>query len=451
MAALLTRVKSKLFIVAHRRTWGLLDGEYASVFRGRSLDYDDLREYIPGDEIRDIDWKATARHGAPLVKRYVATRKQTVLLLVDTGRSMAAMAPSGEPKKDIAIQIAGMLGYLAVRHGDLVGLISGDGESTRMLEPAAGEANLERLLRVIDRASTLEAPPSRFSAQLHYLAEHVRRRMLIVAVTDDGGLGSDDDPLLRRLHAQHEVLWVVVADADPTRFDPRADASEVTDGSALPGAVRGANVSRRHTSRLSRADARRPISGCGGSGSRALAWVARRRSWAACSRSWRGSAAVHVDDPFYPPMTYHWVWTLLAWVAILAVLAWAGFIWWRTRRVRPTTPAGPVPIHPGWRLARAKHDTMTRIDQIVWECEQGRVDARTSHRELSAAVRAFIDDVSGATTSRMTLSDLGSRGPGLAPVTHVVLQLYPGEFGPDPARPIRPAAEAAKAVVAQWH
>ena len=98
-----------------------------------------------------------------------------------------------------------------------------------------------------------------------------------------------------------------------------------------------------------------------------------------------------------------------------------------------------------------KPDGTTRIDQIVWECEQGRVDARTSHRELSAAVRAFIDDVSGATTSRMTLSDLGSRGPGLAPVTHVVLQLYPGEFGPDPARPIRPAAEAAKAVVAQWH
>jgi len=130
VAALLTRVKSKLFIVAHRRTWGLLDGEYASVFRGRSLDYDDLREYIPGDEIRDIDWKATARHGAPLVKRYVATRKQTVLLLVDTGRA-------GEPKKDIAIQIAGMLGYLAVRHGDLVGLISGDGESTRMGRPTS--------------------------------------------------------------------------------------------------------------------------------------------------------------------------------------------------------------------------------------------------------------------------------------------------------------------------
>jgi uncharacterized protein (DUF58 family) len=239
VAALLTRVKSKLFIVAHRRTWGLLDGEYASVFRGRSLDYDDLREYVPGDEIRDIDWKATARHGAPLVKRYVATRKQTVLLVVDTGRSMAALAPSGEPKKDIAIQAAGMLGYLAVRHGDLVGLISGDGERTRMLEPAAGEANLERLLRAIDRASTLDAPPSRFAEQLRYLAEHVRRRMLVVVVTDNGGLRPGEDALLRRMHAQHEVLWVVVADADPTRFDPRADATEVADGSPLPAAVRG--------------------------------------------------------------------------------------------------------------------------------------------------------------------------------------------------------------------
>ena len=226
MAALLTRVKSKLFIVAHRRTWGVLDGEYASVFRGRSLDYDDLREYVPGDEIRDIDWKATARHGSPLVKRYVATRKQTVLLVVDTGRSMAATAPSGEPKRDIAVAVAGMLGYLAVRHGDLVG-------------PAAGEAHLERLLRHIDTATSLQAAPSDFGDQLRYLADHERRRRLVVAVTDDGGLRPQDEALLRRLHAQHEILWVSVADADPTEYDRGTDATEVADGALLPAAVRG--------------------------------------------------------------------------------------------------------------------------------------------------------------------------------------------------------------------
>ena len=59
---LLTRVKSKLFVHARRRSRSLLEGEYASVFHGRSLDYDDLRDYVPGDEVRDIDWRATARH-----------------------------------------------------------------------------------------------------------------------------------------------------------------------------------------------------------------------------------------------------------------------------------------------------------------------------------------------------------------------------------------------------
>ena len=73
---MLTRVKSKLFVHARRRSRGLLEGEYASVFHGRSLDYDDLRDYVIGDEVRDIDWKATARHTKPLVKRYVAHRKQ---------------------------------------------------------------------------------------------------------------------------------------------------------------------------------------------------------------------------------------------------------------------------------------------------------------------------------------------------------------------------------------
>ncbi|MBW4095623.1 MAG: DUF58 domain-containing protein, partial [Acidobacteria bacterium] len=77
MASLVQQVKSKMFIFAHRQTRGMLDGEYTSVFRGSSLDFDDLRAYVPGDEVRDIDWKATARHGSPLIKRYVAVRKQT--------------------------------------------------------------------------------------------------------------------------------------------------------------------------------------------------------------------------------------------------------------------------------------------------------------------------------------------------------------------------------------
>src|SRR6478752_5916574 len=170
MASLLQRVKSKMAIFAHRKARGMLDGEYGSVFRGRSLDFDDLRAYVPGDDVRDIDWKASARHGSPLIKRYVAVRRQTVLLVTDTGRNMAAEARDGEPKKDIAVMALGVVGYLAQRHGDVVGLVCGDGLGTRSIPAKAGEAHLERLLREIDSATTLDSGPSRIETQLDHVA-----------------------------------------------------------------------------------------------------------------------------------------------------------------------------------------------------------------------------------------------------------------------------------------
>ncbi len=238
MPALLTKVKSKLFILAHRKTWGLLDGEYASVFRGRSLDYDDLRDYIPGDEIRDIDWKATARHGSPLVKRYVASRKQKVMFVVDTGRGMAARATSGEPKSAVAVMACGMLGYLALRHGDTIGLVEGDVLDTRPHESKGTEAHLERLLREIAGRTTLQSGRSRLADQLRYVGQHYRQRMLVIVVADDHEVSSDDVALIRRLQVQHEMLWLTVEDADPTDSGPGEDAYDVDDDTLLPPEVR---------------------------------------------------------------------------------------------------------------------------------------------------------------------------------------------------------------------
>jgi uncharacterized protein (DUF58 family) len=113
---LLHRVRTRLAIRAHRKVRGLLDGEYVSLFHGKSLDFDDLRAYVPGDDVKDIDWKATARVGSPLTKRYIATRKHAVLLIVDTGRDFAALSEAGTPKRDLAVLAAGVIGYLAVRH-----------------------------------------------------------------------------------------------------------------------------------------------------------------------------------------------------------------------------------------------------------------------------------------------------------------------------------------------
>ncbi len=236
MASLLKRVQSKMFVFAHRKALGLLDGEYGSVFKGRSLDFDELRAYIPGDEVRDIDWKATARHGAPLVKRYVAIRRQTLLLVTDTGRNMAALAASGERKCDIGVQALGVLGYLAHRHGDVVGLVHGNAAGSRILPPRSGEDHLERLLQQVDRSTVLDGGPSGIACQLDYVLRNFMRRMLVVVVADELLPDAAVELLLRRLQARHEVLWFTVRDAELASH-PGADAFEVADGSGIPAAI----------------------------------------------------------------------------------------------------------------------------------------------------------------------------------------------------------------------
>ncbi|MHA7269162.1 DUF58 domain-containing protein [Arthrobacter sp. HLT1-20] len=212
MATLLTAVKSKMYIFAHRRARGMLDGEYAAIFRGRSLDFDDLRDYVPGDEVRDIDWKATARVGTPLIKRYVATRRQQLLFVADTGRNMAATALGGEIKKDVAVMAMGVMGSLAIRHGDAVALVHGDGASSLALPAKGTESHLEQLLRRMDAAG-LHSGPSDLCARLEYVAAHYKQRLLLVVMADDVVADERLAAVLRRLRAQHEILWVQVADA----------------------------------------------------------------------------------------------------------------------------------------------------------------------------------------------------------------------------------------------
>jgi uncharacterized protein (DUF58 family) len=261
MSSLLTRVKSKMSIFAHRKARGMLDGEYGSVFKGRSLDFDDLRAYIPGDEVRDIDWKASARHGSPLIKRYVAVRRQTVLLITDTGRNMAASALGGEEKKDIGVMALGVVGYLAQRHGDVVGLVCGDATGSRSLPAKAGEAHLERILRTVDGGTGLTSPRSSIGEQLSYVARNYGQRMLLFVVADELVPDAGMERLLRRLRAQHEVLWLTVQDAQLAGADSAtqpADRYDVADSRLLPGRLAESEaVTRAYTAAQEQRDAAR--------------------------------------------------------------------------------------------------------------------------------------------------------------------------------------------------
>ncbi|KQQ27695.1 DUF58 domain-containing protein [Frondihabitans sp. Leaf304] len=239
MAGLLFRVKTKMSLFATRKTLDLLEGGYASVYRGRSHDFDDLRAYVPGDEVKDIDWKATARHGEPLVKRYIASRRHSLVLVVDTGRNMAATAESGEAKKDIAIMAAGALASIATGHGDVVSLVVGDESGVQSFPSGQKDEHLERLLRVVDERITLDAPHSDVLGLLEHVARRLTTRSMILIVTDDGRLTDEHVSALRRLRVRHELLWLTIGDADlMRRATMGAPVYDVQEVAALPAYVR---------------------------------------------------------------------------------------------------------------------------------------------------------------------------------------------------------------------
>jgi len=255
MTSLLPAVASRLFVYTRLASAHPLDGAYASLVRGRSMDFEDLRDYQFGDDVRDVDWKATARHGELLVKRSRARRMHSVVFAVDTGLHMASLSPDERPKFELAILAVGAIGLLAHRHGDDVSVIVGDASGSRRLPARRSEGALELALRAIrDRARDGPAPSDR-AALLESVVGTVKRRSIVVVVAGEEPLDEREDRLLRRLQAQHDVLWVAVRDADP--IAPR-DAVDARTRWVVPAHLRGdRRVAAEIAERRARDDAER--------------------------------------------------------------------------------------------------------------------------------------------------------------------------------------------------
>ncbi|MGO2684874.1 DUF58 domain-containing protein [Microbacterium sp.] len=240
MASLITQVKSKLFIHSSQKSMHALDGAYASLLHGRSLDFEDLRHYEYGDQVRDIDWRATARMGEPLVKRHRANRMHTVLFVVDTGLSMTALSHDEKPKKDLALLATGALGVLALRHGDDFSVVHGDADRIRRRAPGRSEGALEHALRTIDHAIATASAPSDRDALLSFVARTIARRCIVVIVTDEAPVTDETERMLRRLRVQHDVLWISIRDADPVlAHATHAARADVSTRWSIPDFVHG--------------------------------------------------------------------------------------------------------------------------------------------------------------------------------------------------------------------
>jgi uncharacterized protein (DUF58 family) len=196
-------------IKARRLVNDLFLGEYAAVFRGRGLEFDELRPYVPGDDVRSLDWKAMARTGHALVRRYREDRDLTVVFAVDVSASQGAGAQK-QTKADLAAEICAVLSLAAIRNKDRVGLLLFASHPERFVPPSSGATHVLRVVREVLWARP-QSKGTDIGAALEYLTGVQRRRATVFLVSDF--LTEGYAPQLRAAARRHDIIAIRVREA----------------------------------------------------------------------------------------------------------------------------------------------------------------------------------------------------------------------------------------------
>ncbi len=238
----LIRAARLLAVRSRRQTAGFFAGSYASAFRGSGIEFEESRPYVPGDDVRTIDWNATARRGEPYVKRFREERDQTLLLALDVSASMR-FGSSGGGKAGTAVHAAALLAVAAGLARDRVGLLVFDDAVRASIPPARGEAHIWQLIRTALEAAERSGGSTRLAAALDGVQACLRRRAVVLLLSDfrddrmvDGGafVGALRAKLVA-LARHHEVVAAVLHDPRDEAL-PRVGGLRLTDPER-PGGV----------------------------------------------------------------------------------------------------------------------------------------------------------------------------------------------------------------------
>jgi len=183
-------------------------GEYHSVFKGRGMEFAEVREYVPGDDIRAIDWNVTARFGQPFIKIFSEERELTVVLLVDVSAS-GDFGTRGRLKADLAAEVGAVLAFSAVTNNDKVGLILFTDEVEQHVPPRKGKRHVLRVIREI-----LYFKPkrrgTRITAALEHLARVQKRKAVVFLISDFETEGYE--PAFKLAAKRHDLVAIRISD-----------------------------------------------------------------------------------------------------------------------------------------------------------------------------------------------------------------------------------------------
>ncbi len=206
---LLAQVR-RLHISTRHQVNDLMAGEYSSVFKGRGMEFEEVREYVPGDDVRAIDWNVTARMQKPFVKEFREERELVVMILVDISGS-GDFGTTGRLKNELAAELAATLAFAATRNNDKVGLLLFTDRIERFVPPKKGRGHVWRLIREILDCER-EGVGTDLGEALGFLNRVVRRKAVVFLISDFLDDAEDFEQPLRIANRRHDLVLFRIGD-----------------------------------------------------------------------------------------------------------------------------------------------------------------------------------------------------------------------------------------------
>lgn len=201
-----------------------LAGEWKSAFKGRGMEFEEVREYTPGDDVRALDWNVTARTGIPHIKVYREERELTVMLLVDLSGS-GDFGTGTRRKREVIAEVAAILAYTAIRSNDRVGLLSFTDRVEKDLQPKKGRAHVWRVIREVLTAR-VQSRGTNIAHALRHLLKTQPRSTITFLISDF--LDRNWADALRQASRKHDITAVSVTDEREMNW-PNAGLLELED------------------------------------------------------------------------------------------------------------------------------------------------------------------------------------------------------------------------------
>jgi len=213
-AEVLRRIR-RIEITTKKLVNDVFAGEYHSSFRGQGMEFEEVREYQPGDDVRLIDWNVTARTGVPFIKKFREERELSVMLLVDASSS-GQFGTRSQLKEEMAAEICGLLAFSAIRNNDKVGMIIFTDEVEKFIAPRKGRGHVLRLIREILYFKPV-GRSTNISKALEYLNRVIKRKSVVFLVSDFLSSGYASDLVIA--NRKHDVVAIKIGDEREAKME----------------------------------------------------------------------------------------------------------------------------------------------------------------------------------------------------------------------------------------